>query len=310
MKRDPRRLFTVGCSYTAYSAGPTWAELLGLEFNFFENWGIPGIGCRAIAERVAECHATRNFTKDDVVIVQWSTHLRFDYHNPDPPDKEPAEYSWKTNGSIFSPINQKYFDEKWLNRFYYEPSFIMHCLNYILMTQMLLDNVGCTWYMTSIGDWCKLSTDLDFITGSGEQPQGRPQLSIQENIPQYIPWVNKIWNDRPDRWLEPLAIHAQQTPSEYQMFVSPKDPSLKIRELHPSTRQYISWLNQYLRPKLGLGEAPEEFNLWAETVEAIRLKNYNNQKKFWDDCTDRNRKNKPGWWPENPDYYPTRTKGY
>ena len=43
-----RRLFTFGCSYTSWN-WPTWADLLGLEVEHFENWGHAGIGNRAIA---------------------------------------------------------------------------------------------------------------------------------------------------------------------------------------------------------------------------------------------------------------------
>ena len=50
-----RRLFTFGCSFTAYGPIPTWADFLGLEFEQYENWGMSGIGNRGIAERVAEC---------------------------------------------------------------------------------------------------------------------------------------------------------------------------------------------------------------------------------------------------------------
>ncbi len=37
-------------------AWPTYADFLGYEFDYYENWAFPGLGNRAIAERVAECH--------------------------------------------------------------------------------------------------------------------------------------------------------------------------------------------------------------------------------------------------------------
>ena len=46
------RLFVFGCSFTMY-AWPTYADFLGYEFDHYENWGFPGLGNRAIAERVA-----------------------------------------------------------------------------------------------------------------------------------------------------------------------------------------------------------------------------------------------------------------
>ena len=71
------RLYVLGCSFSNY-AWPTWADMLGLEFDEYENWAFPGLGNRAIAERVAEIHARNTLTKDDTVVIQWTSHLRHD----------------------------------------------------------------------------------------------------------------------------------------------------------------------------------------------------------------------------------------
>ena len=56
------RLYVLGCSFSNY-AWPTWADMLGLEYDTYENWAFPGLGNRAIAERVAEIHARNNQQK-------------------------------------------------------------------------------------------------------------------------------------------------------------------------------------------------------------------------------------------------------
>ena len=56
------RLFVLGCSFTNY-AWPTWADMLGTEFEVYENWGYPGLGNRAICERLIELHAREHLTK-------------------------------------------------------------------------------------------------------------------------------------------------------------------------------------------------------------------------------------------------------
>ena len=53
------RLFTFGCSFTKYT-WPTWADLLGLEFDEFENWGVSGGGNVCTANRVIECIIKNN----------------------------------------------------------------------------------------------------------------------------------------------------------------------------------------------------------------------------------------------------------
>ena len=74
-----KRLFAFGCSFTNY-AWPSYADFLGYAFDKYENWGFPGFGNRAIAERVAECHAKNSLCKEDTVLVQWTSHTRNDFH--------------------------------------------------------------------------------------------------------------------------------------------------------------------------------------------------------------------------------------
>ena len=38
-----KRLFTFGCSVTEF-IWPTWADILGREFDYYENWGRVGAG--------------------------------------------------------------------------------------------------------------------------------------------------------------------------------------------------------------------------------------------------------------------------
>ena len=69
MTKTKSRLFTFGCSFTMY-AWPTYADFLGYSFDEYENWAFPGLGNRAIAERIAECHVKNKFTEiNDVSYV-------------------------------------------------------------------------------------------------------------------------------------------------------------------------------------------------------------------------------------------------
>lgn len=72
-----RRLFTFGCSFTDY-INPTWADILAIGFDHYENWGRSAHGNVFIAHRVAEAIAMNTITKDDVFVIVWSDHLRFD----------------------------------------------------------------------------------------------------------------------------------------------------------------------------------------------------------------------------------------
>ena len=79
MTKRKSRLFVFGCSFTMYE-WPTYADFLGYEFDQFENWGFPGLGNRAIAERVAECHIKNNFTrvlKGHIAVVTCNLKQKF-----------------------------------------------------------------------------------------------------------------------------------------------------------------------------------------------------------------------------------------
>jgi len=295
-----KRVFTFGCSYTKYTY-PTWADFLQLDFDRLENWGMAGIGCRAIAERVAECHARNLISKDDIVIVQWTTHLRHDFYTPTPLLGRKA--SWKTYGSVFSVDNQPLYDKKWLETFFFEAAYIMHCLNHILMTQLMLESIGCEWYMTSIGDWRKLSSDLDLCTAAWEKRIDVEEFSIENNFKEFKFYLKPIWEDRAEHWLKPIALEALDNPNHWFWFNEPgKEP---WREQHPSPMQYSIWLNKYLRPKLGLGDPPAEQQLWIDQIDRLKIKYKDDRFKIEEAFN--NEQDKLDYWP---DFWPTLPRGF
>jgi hypothetical protein len=263
-----KRLFTFGCSYTQYTI-PTWADFLGLEFKNFENWGQAGLGCRAIAERVAECHARNKFTADDIVIVQWSTHLRHDFYTNAPilGRKE----NWKTFGSVFSYENRPLYDEKWFDTFFMEAGYVLHCLNHMLMIQTMLESIGCTWFMTSIGHWPNLSSDLDLASSAWETWKKKLSgegYTIKKDFPELSFYIKPIWEDRKDHWIKPIGLDAMTYPKDYLWFHP--EGEKPWREQHPSPKQYVAWLNKHLRPKLGLEAPPKEQQMWIDQILKIK----------------------------------------
>lgn len=251
-----RRLFAFGCSYT-YFMWPTWADLLSVEYDYYENWGWVGIGNRAIAERVAEAHATHNFTSDDTIIVQWSTPLRYDWHNDKPIN---SEAGWQTNGNAFSPKNIKFYDNQWYQRFFSEKSWVMHTLNHILLTQGLLESIGCTWRMTSIGDIRQLGTDLDKDLWNYE----RVSLNASETLDDFILWNRypefknyneSIWETYKENWIGPIMPYSSKHDELYWWFKASHDKE-PWKEGHPSPIQHQKWVNDLLRPSLNLLDIP------------------------------------------------------
>ena len=61
-------LYTFGCSMTSYS-WPTWADILGKEFDYYENWGRGSAGNLYIFESVIECLTKNKITSNDTIIT-------------------------------------------------------------------------------------------------------------------------------------------------------------------------------------------------------------------------------------------------
>ena len=78
-KFNGKRLFAFGCSLTYYNY-PTWADILGYHYPFYENWGKAGSGNCFILSSVIECDKRNNFTSDDDIIISWSAVDRFDFY--------------------------------------------------------------------------------------------------------------------------------------------------------------------------------------------------------------------------------------
>lgn len=72
-------LYTFGCSMTSYS-WPTWADILGTQYEHFYNWGEPNAGNAYIFNSIIECLQKNNITNNDTIIIMWSSITRNDYY--------------------------------------------------------------------------------------------------------------------------------------------------------------------------------------------------------------------------------------
>lgn len=83
-----KRVFTFGCSFTSYH-WPTWADILGREFDYYENWGQSGGGNPFIFYSLIECIRKNQIQDTDTIVVMWSSICRLDYY---------ANRKWITTG--------------------------------------------------------------------------------------------------------------------------------------------------------------------------------------------------------------------
>lgn len=66
-----KRFFAFGCSYTRYFY-PTWADIVGSNFDEYYNYGQAGAGNRYIFNAIIEANIIHKFTQDDIIFIQWS----------------------------------------------------------------------------------------------------------------------------------------------------------------------------------------------------------------------------------------------
>lgn len=145
------RLFTFGCSFTNYY-WPTWADFIGLKFKHYENWGKPGAGNYYIASMVHECNHINKLTKDDTVIVMFTSIDRFDYVTRDS--------RWINSGGIYAESNLPVFGKHFIENIWSDEFGLYSSWYSISSVNELLKSINCKY---------KLLTAFDFLEPEGAQ---------------------------------------------------------------------------------------------------------------------------------------------
>lgn len=99
------RLFTFGCSFTYYN-WPTWADIIAVDQDLeLYNFGMAGLGNVGIHQRVLEADCKFNFTKDDKIMIMWTSWCRNDLIR---------EFDYNAGGSIFNQLLPiKWYRDNW-----------------------------------------------------------------------------------------------------------------------------------------------------------------------------------------------------
>jgi len=133
-----RRFFAFGCSFTNYR-WPTWADILGQQYQHYENWGQAGAGNHYIFNAVMECDQRRRWQPNDVVVVCWTNVMREDRYHQD--------RGWITLGNIMtSPI----FTREFITDSVSERGNTIRDLAYVKAVKNLLELRGVTWRFLSM----------------------------------------------------------------------------------------------------------------------------------------------------------------
>jgi hypothetical protein len=229
-----RRLFTFGCSFTQYS-WPTWADILGREYDYFENWGKSGAGNVYIASSVVEASLTHNFTKDDTIMIMWTNMMREDRYL----DKV---NKWSTPGNIYT---QQTYPKDFVKNFITVRGCYVRDMTQIYLTSKLLDSIGCKYEFMSMVD----------LNNPDQYQKLDASSHVHEVLELYKDVVNKF---KP-------SVHKVLFNYEWQSRLIPESGSPKYRtDSHPVPGEHLEYLDIVL-PNIGISDATRE---WVKLVDA------------------------------------------
>ena len=273
---NQKRLFSFGCSFTRYR-WPTWADILGAEFDQHENWGQLGAGNNYIANSVVECCLSQQINPTDTVIVQWSSPLREDRY---------VGGRWVSVGNIFSK-EQKIYDSNFVNSMIDVRGCYVRDLALMLMTKKLLDSYGCHYVFFSMSNIITNDATLIELLLNYQEVIDCVRPSVMQSL------FNNDWNSRP--WPNEYSRDYQNLKTRYDGCAGPDWPTfpelveskldqvaqhikdeifntkiwnwsnevgkIKRHDPHPTPAEHLEYLDRELK----------EFNISQKTRELVNV---------------------------------------
>lgn len=230
-----KRFYAFGCSFTQYN-WPTWSDIIGADFDVYENWGSCGSGNHLIFNRVIECNQINRFTENDTVIVQWTNYFREDRWL----DLTQASWhhkSWGDRTGWMNPGNlatQNFYDEDFVKKYAigHEKGFFIRDMAYITAIRHLLENTKCKWRFISMVPM----TNTDQYTKSAlrfSDVEQRYQDTLALIEPSFLEVVfNNDWHSR--------------------------RPFGHINDLHPLPLEHLEYVEKIM-PDLYISQAVKDY---------------------------------------------------
>ena len=229
------RLFTFGCSFTQYWRWPTWADLLGRQYDFYENWGLCGAGNCYIFYSLIECHQRHNITADDTVYIMWSNTSREDRY---------VSNRWLEGGNVYwgnHPLGPDY-----VKLYACERGFLIRDLAVIAATQQLLNSWQCGYRFFSMVPLQKTNSDNEL----GENP-ARATQQDQDVRNFYQSTLNLI---------EPSVLETVFNGEWFTGNGIPDSYDARRRDFHPTPAEHLQYLDK-LTPQLTIPDADRQWML-------------------------------------------------
>jgi hypothetical protein len=263
-----KRFFAFGCSFTRYE-WPTWADIIGNEFEHYENWGNPGAGNFFIFNAIIECHLKNKLTENDTVAIMWSNFQREDRY---------IKRKWVTPGSI---LYQQVFSKEFVKEVYDDRGYYIRDFSYIYAIVNLLNSIGCKYYMTSMVDINNIdqfdtttSKEIDDLLIYYKDILKLIRPSVHNVIFNYDwwsrPYINPRGGNLPPLWYTPTErlqkkYHRDDShplPLEHLEYVEKILPEFLISE---KTKNSVKEIDEYIRNK----STWNHFD-WAKSLKSFK----------------------------------------
>jgi hypothetical protein len=201
-----KRFFAFGCSFTKW-AWPTWADMIGINFpGQFYNYGSAGAGNMYIFNAVMEADQQHHFTKDDLIIVQWTSVSREDRY---------TDNKWQVKGTIANhaaSFVRDYFDFK---------GFLIRDLAAIKAVSHFLNGIGCEHHFLSM-----------IPLASVDEYEVKNDTTITDVLDKYADIVSKLKIS----YRELIGVHRPY------IFSNGKE----LFDAHPTPKEHHTYLKEVL----------------------------------------------------------------
>lgn len=265
---EKRRLFTFGCSHTQYH-WPSWANILGLNFDQHNNYGKPGTGNQRILNQLIRCHQHYKFRETDTIVIMLSSDDRFDYIERIADGK----YHWAGKGSFFGP--QDIFTDKFIKSVNqlnsYESTFTALTSMRLLLDTIKSKSIICCAF--NIYDESEIKSERDMtrterLYTTSLRKEIRSMLDIEESLQHFShnfePKTYEFITDG-KRWTDghfTIPIHLAFVKKYFSEFYDSKfddkvlgwedglantgeDMFLNYKDIHKSVCEFVTSADEY-----------------------------------------------------------------
>lgn len=236
-----KRLFTFGCSFTQYWRWPTWADALGQQYDFYENWGMCGAGNSLIFNSLIECHQRNNITEDDDVFVMWTNTSREDRYIKD---------RWQAAGNVYWTAGNALPTEYILN-FTCERGYLIRDLATITAAKHLLDHIGCQYKFFSMVPFLKTNESVGLASN--------PNDILSEDADVRELYADTISIIKP-------SVYDTVFNGDWQSKPGIPDYNTGRRDFHPTPMEHIEYLNAVEPGLINKESTVEWMNHWQNNA--------------------------------------------